>query len=468
MFNIGRKEVVISYFAYALKFLSSLIVLPFILTSISTEDFAIWSIFLAINTLVLLLDMGYGVVISRYAMYAYSGSESVDIDSETKPVVSDSPNYILLYQIMLTSTKIYKKLTIFAFFGLILMSIYLVVLTYTQPNFTEIMGAWAIYFISVCINVYILSEATVLKGLGKIKELQTIVITNSLFGIFLKIFLLEIGLQLIGLSLAYLITAAILAIQYFRNTNKVRKEKYQLFLDTKINFEESFVKTYESIRIKSKAMGGVVLSNFIQNQLFLLIAPIFLSLKIMGSYSLTWQLVSLIGAVASVPFNTYLMKMGNQMVSKEFKALKETFSIATFIFIFIFIIGSIGLVFLGYNILALMDSNTELLSRFPLILLLLYGFMNQSIIKSTNVISLSNNQDFVKSMVISSLLIILLQVMVMSFTSNLGYIFSVNILILSSYNYWKWGSKAFKLCNLTFWEMTKIPISKLLNKAIPN
>lgn len=464
IFNIGRKEVLISYVSYSLKFLSSLIVLPFILSSISTEDFAIWSIFLAINTLVLLLDMGYGVVISRYTMYAYSGAENLDVSGISKPSINASPNYYLLYQVMLVSAKIYIKITKYAFGALLIMSIYLITLIKHQPNFSELMLAWIIFSISVCINIYILSESTILKGLGKIKELQIIIIINSLIGIVIKITLLVLELELVGLAIAYLFTAILLTIQYYRITNKVRKVEYDIYLKAKTLFDKNSMKIYNSIRSKSKGMGGVILSNFVQNQLFILVAPLFLSLELMGSYNLTWQIISIIAAIASIPFNTYLMKMGNQMISENIVGLKETFSAATFIFISIFIVGTTVLVFIGQEVLVLFNSNTQILSGVPLILLILYGIMSQSILKSINIISLSNNQDFVKSLVLSSLIIILLQIIFMNFTNNLIYIFSISVIVLASYNYWKWGRKAFELCNVKFSDLIKFPFNKIISK----
>ncbi|WNS81189.1 hypothetical protein RRU94_10275 [Domibacillus sp. DTU_2020_1001157_1_SI_ALB_TIR_016] len=461
IFTIGRRDVLISYVGYFLKFFSSIIVLPFILSSLTTSEYAIWNIFLALNAFVILFDMGYGVVISRYTMYAYSGAKETDIEKKLRTKGSNEPNYFFLYQIMIASKKIYSKIGKYVVIVLIAMTFYILYITKSSINMSEVFIAWVIFSISVYINMLVLSEAAIIKGLGKIKELQLITIINTTLGIIIKIALLQLGFKLIGLSIAYLATAILLAVQYLKVTNIIRKVKEVDYEKAKSTFDNQFKKTFEVISRKSRGIGGVLISNFIQNQLILLIAPIYLSLKVVGTYGLSWQLVSVIGALSSVTFNTYLMKMGNLMVRNSREKLKETFSISTSIFTMLFAIGALILILFGEEILKVFNSNTNVLPSIPLIIMLLQGFILQSIQKSTNVISLSNDQSYVKALIISSTIIISLQIAILNFIPNITYVLLCNVIIQLSYNFWKWSKTSMEQCDVVFSDFLRLPLKKI-------
>lgn len=462
IFNIGKKDIGLSYLAYFLRFFSSIIILPFLLSSLTKSEYAIWNIFLAINTFVVLFDMGYGVVISRYAMYAYSGVKESELETLKDIKGSDEPNYYYLYQIMIAAKKIYSRISTIVIFVLIIMTMYILHIANNNLSTSQVVIAWLIFSLSVYFNMFILSEATIIKGLGMIKELQVITITNTLFGIISKIVLLKLGYNLIGLSIAYLITAMLLIIQYFKITNKIRKIKFAEYNKALKTFDDQFKRTFKIITSKSKGIGGVLISNFIQNQLFLLIAPLYLSLEVVGSYGLSWQLVSVIGAFSSVPFNTYLMKMGNLIVKDDKNKLKEVFSISTFIFVSFFVLGAFILTLFGADVLKLFNSNTKILPFIPLTVMILQGYILQSIQKNTNIISLTNEQSYVKALVISSIVTISLQMIIFNTNPNLLYLLLCNVMVQASYNLWKWGKVSMDICGVTYKIIMQVPITKLI------
>lgn len=463
IFNVGRKDVILGYIAYFLKFFSSIMVLPFILSSLTNSEYAIWNIFLAINTFVILFDMGYGVVISRYAMYAYSGATEDNIETEKDLKLSGEPNYYFLYQIMIAAKRIYLRISKLVILVLIIMIIYILFISNDDLSKNSVIIPWLIFSLGVYINMLVLSEATIIKGLGKVRELQSITIINTLFDILLKIILLQIGFKLYGLSIAFLFSSILLTIQYFNITNKIRKKKYEDYKQAFKMFDNQFKKTFSSISNKSKGIGGVLLSNFIQNQLFLLIAPLYLSLEVIGSYGLSLQLVTVISAFASAPFNTYLMKMGNLMLIGENKRLSKIFTVSSFIFIGFFALGSIILIFLGTDILRLFNSNTDILSVIPLTILVCQGFVSQSIQKSTNIISLTNNQSYVLSLVISSTLIIILQLILFNTYPDITYLLLCNLVVQLSYNFWKWNSLSMNICGVSYKNIIYVPIQRVFS-----
>ena len=69
----GFKDVVWSYVGTFLRFGSSLLVLPFILKTIPSEQLGIWYIFQTLNSLVALLDFGFSGTVVRNVAYSWAG-----------------------------------------------------------------------------------------------------------------------------------------------------------------------------------------------------------------------------------------------------------------------------------------------------------------------------------------------------------------------------------------------------------
>jgi|GEM_PF-5352702 len=461
MFEIKKRDVMLGYVAYFFKYASGLLVLPFIVRNLQTSEYAIWSIFLAINTFVILFDMGYGVVIQRYIMYAYSGAKEINYDKVPELIDGLEPNYRLFYHIIIAGKKIYGVISLISVVVLFLLTPYILFITRLDGETATVLTSWIIYSVSVVINMYVLSDATVLKGLGMVGKLQKITLINSIFNTLIRIVTLELGFGLIGLSLSFFAVAILLAFQYKKVTNSFIRKNRELYNECKQSFKDEFSNSFNIIRKKSKGIGGVLISNFIQNQLFTIVAPIFISLDIMGRYNLSWQLVSVVASLSSVAFASYTMRMGNYMVSNMEDKLKSTFALTVSIFLFMFLGGTSVLLIIGDDLLRMIGSNTEILPLSEFALVIIYVFILQVVQKSTTLISLSNNQQYVKSLIISSVSIAIVNITLLWLGFGIREVLINSIIIHSVYNLWKWSTKAFKLCKVNVKDLIKIPISVL-------
>ena len=461
MFEIKKKDLFYGYIAYFFKYAGNILVLPFVVRNLLSSEYAIWNIFLAISTFVVLFDLGYGVVIQRYVMYAYSGAEEIGSNTVSQKTKSTEPNYKLLYQIMIASNKIYSRISKICSIALIILSPYIVYISSSKYSSIQILIPWLVFSFSVVINMYILSDATIIKGLGLIGQLQKITLINSIFSTLVKMISLELGLGILGLSISFLVTSILLAMQYMKIISIEKNKNIILYNSMKKTFDCDFVESYKVIKEKSKGIGGVLISNFVQNQLFTILAPIFISLEIMGRYGLSWQVISIVASLSSITFTTYTMRMGNYLVSNKTKELKETFSITVSIFLVLYFTGSLITLSFGKNVLSFFGSNTELLPRFQLILVVIFGFIIQINQKATNIISLSNNQNYVKSLMVSSGLIAVINMVLLLFGFGITEVLISGILIHSSYNLWKWTLESMRLCGVKFTDFYLLPYFRI-------
>lgn len=430
-------------------------------SNLSSPEYAIWNIFLAINSFVMLFDLGYGVVIQRFVMYANSGVDHFENGSIPKLSSFKQPNYKLLYQLMVASSNIYINITRISSIILLLMTPYIIFISNDYYNVLQIIIPWIVFSLSVAINMYILTDSTIIKGLGLVGDLQKITLINSLISTVTKILTLQMGLGIIGLTLSFLGTSILLAWQYKRITNKVKNINIPLYAAAKKSFYPDFIESYNIIKTKSKGIGGVLISNFLQNQLFIIMAPLFLSLDIMGRYGVTWQIINIIASLSSITFSTYSMKMGNYLVSNNITKLKEIFSLTISLFLTLYTLGSFIVIFLGEYILQHVGSQTELLELHQVILIIFYVLIIQINQKSTLIISLNNDQQYVKSLIISSVIIGVTNIIVLYLGYGITVVLTSSIIIQSVYNLWKWGIESMKLCDVNFRDFIIQPLIKI-------
>jgi len=80
--KITKIDVLWNYIATFFKISSSLLLLPFILHKLSSEDVGIWSIFSSIAALVFLVDFGFNSSFSRNVTYIFSGVTTLQKDGQ--------------------------------------------------------------------------------------------------------------------------------------------------------------------------------------------------------------------------------------------------------------------------------------------------------------------------------------------------------------------------------------------------
>jgi O-antigen/teichoic acid export membrane protein len=447
--NIKKRDVIISYIGYGFKVISTLIVLPVILGNVSSNEYGLWLIFLSIGTLATLIDFGLGNVLTRYTTYAYSGATHIPTQGLPSKNEDGTPNYELLFKIFVTSKKLYRKIALIVFGFLAFMLGYIIWVSANEIEVTKVIVAWSLYSFGISLGFYFNYYNAFIKGLGKIKEIQVVGIVNTIIYILLQIFFITIGLDLIGLGIANLLSVMLLRFQLSKHVNKVINSKKEIYKiaeqlieaksDTQINL---------ALKKNSNQVGLVTISNYIQGQGGLLLISAFVPLSITAKYGLSMQLISIVISISIIPFNTFLPQLSSFQIQRKFSKLKKRYINVTMMIFLTYLVGSLVITLFGDRALALIKSNTDLLNNELLILLITYHFILTNHQRATSFISLGNNQPFVKPYIISSALSLLICLSGFMFNMNiLGFIL-VNLIIQLSYNGWKWPLMAWNKINV--------------------
>ena len=101
-----------SWFFNGLRLASGVLLLPLVLHKLPEAEFGMYYVFGTLIAIVPLVDFGFGPTIGRFISYAMGGAESIQAQGVAKPGKSGSPNYDLLWQLLFTTRKLYRYLTL--------------------------------------------------------------------------------------------------------------------------------------------------------------------------------------------------------------------------------------------------------------------------------------------------------------------------------------------------------------------
>lgn len=389
---------------------------------------------------------------ARYVMYAYSGIEDIKTitnEKNTKITIDSKPNLKLLAFIFIAMGKVYNKIIFVSATILSLLTIYILFIiekSDSTDNKTIFIASWIIFCISVVLNLSSMKDSSKMKGLNKIYDLQNITIVNSFLVMFSKILLLVLGYGIMGLAISNLLTVILLKVQYKLKLKDIYESNLSDLNYAKNNFFNEFSEEFASIKNKSKGMGGVLISQFLQTQFLIIILPLFLTLNSISEFTLSYQLASTIVSISSILFSVYYIKLGNSILKQDVEGSRKIY-IKTFAsFVLMFMLASLMILFMGKEILSLIKSNIELLPTKELLLLLIYMFVFQIVQRSTSIISLTNDQRFVKSLIYSSILSCIGVIIVLYFSNSLIHTLIWLISVQLAYNFWKWLIRSYIIC----------------------
>lgn len=441
--QIGRKDVFWNYAATFMRIASGILVLPLVLRMLPTEEVALWSIFLTINSLTVLLDFGFSSSFSRNIAYVFSGVNELQAKGFKKVENKNSKiNYGLLKSVIKAMQHYYGLMAIIFLLVFIIASpVYMSsVLTQYHGDKTEIWIAWFAYGVILAYELYTCYYTSLLSGRGLVKQNMQIIIVSQTVRIVISIILLLSGLGIISLVIGILISDLV-----------NRTLSYRKFYDSKIKNEIKLAiaqPTKEILKVlapNSFKIGLTTLGTFFLSQAITLISPFFLTLPEVAQYGISKQMTGLISSIGTTWFSTFYPQLTQYRVRGEIENVKRLYVKGKVSLILIFIILGTGLVLLGNPILELIHSKTLLLNVYYLIPILIFTYFDSNQSLSTATLLASNDVPFFKSVLASGILSLILLFMLFKFT-NLG-IFSMILapaIILSAYQNWKWPLTVFK------------------------
>ena len=449
LIKITKQDFLWSFMAYGLSIGSNILILPFILFYLPSDEVGLWFTFLSIAMLANLVDFGISPSILRNTSYIWSGAKELKKEGISDVIEKGEPNLILLNQVINASKLIYLLLSLIALTVIVSIgTLYIYEIT-NNSSIKNIEYTWFIFCAGIFLNIAFNFWTPLLKGIGQIKQSQkALVISKSLFVIF-SVVLLNLDFGLLGVAISYTLSGYVLRffskfyfLQYLNGIN----------FKPRINFFGILEKDlFDKIWFNSWRLGIVSLGAFAILQSNTLVCSYFFGLEFTASYGLAIQIFAVTAVLANTPYQTYLPRFNQVLSFKDFIKAKQIIIRCTKLNWLIFILLSIFIILFLPQITTNLMKSDLLLSSYMLIFMSIYLFLENNHSMFSGFIAAENKIPFMKSAIFSGLGVIFLT-LILIYNTDIG-IWSLLIapaFIQLIYNNWKWPYTVIKKYNIKF------------------
>lgn len=446
-----KKDIIWNYIGIFMAMGSNFIILPFLLNFLDSDTLGLWYVFLSIGALVNLFDFGFTPTFARNVAYSWSGAKKLN-RTDADFIEKTEPNIGLLKIVIKTCEVVYFIISLTALILLLTLGTYYIhAITYNVLD-NNYFTAWLIYCFAVFLNLLFGYYLVLLRGVGAIAEMNKATVLSKIVQIVLSIFLLYLGLGILAVSVAYLMSGVIFRLlaaksfKHYHNMESLLKKE-----EGKISTQD-VVKTLKIIWPNTWRDGLVSLSNYISNQSTVIMSSLFLSLSETGIYSISLQIVTAIATISGSLYATYQPELQAAYINKERDKSRRLMATAMTVYIGTFIMGIIALTTVGIPILSILKK--DVVFNIPVLMgMSVYMFLLKNHSYYASYISNTNNVPYLKSFVLSSVFGIILTILLIHIM-RLG----VWALIIGPgfaqliYNNWIWPHKVKESFSVTWSE----------------
>jgi O-antigen/teichoic acid export membrane protein len=427
-----------AYLATILDLFSPILLLPFVIVNLNTNELGFWYLMASLNVIVKFPESALIGSITRNCTYYLS---------KFKEKISN--DHIELFKSLIIKKIIEKKINLLIIFSIVLYLIPCVFYIYYVTKDNSYYFTWTIFIISNVILTYGTKYKSISIILGGIEKIYIPEAISKLIYISIGIILLKLHFSLDGLVFAQLISS----ICYFimiRRTYIINFLIYQI--DNDLNFIEKNYKNLLFIinsHIKKEVIKQIKIegANTLTARFSILLVGAVFSVQEVAIYGLTSNLFSIIHRLSMLPF-TYLApfftKLNGLKQNKLVIKLFQKVLIYSLLFAFI---ASLFVVIFGQYTLHIISENVKIGDTGTLFLFLIITVL--SVFYDSFILLLITKKDFIflTSSIFTSLIIILIQAI---YTSHLGInqLLITTIVIPMSYVYWKWPLYTYKKLKL--------------------
>ena len=463
--SVSNKDILWSLLAQFFSLLTGILTLPLILKKLTANEIGINYIMLTIGSIVVLFDFGFSAQFGRNINYIFSGVKK--LKHEGHDVVNEDAeiNYHLLATMIKTAEYIYRKISFYALIVLLSFgTLYIYSITDNFKSVNNILIIWIVYSISVFFNIYYTYFASLLIGKGLVTESNKSIFFSKIAYLCLIFVFLNIGLGLIGVVLAGLISPFFqryFSYKYFF-TNEIKNA-----VDDQIVTSKDKSELFKSLWFNSKKLGLIAIGTYVVNKFNMFIAGAYLPLSEVASLGLLLQLFGILTITSSTLFNIYQPRFTSYRVRSKTNLLLNDFAFSMIVFYFLFILGSLIIIEFGPILLSKLHANINLPSTRIVILFAIIALLEANHSNFATLILTENKIPFVNSTIIVGLAIVIGNFISIHFT-KLGVIGLIIVqgIVQLSYPNWKWPKVILKYFNINYPQFLLIGINELKSRVI--
>lgn len=391
----------------------------------------------------MLFDFGFDPTFARNVAYVWSGATELSKNGAVFAKSSEKINTHLFIVLIRTCRFIYARIAIIAVIILgVFGSLYLINVVTNFSRLTNII-AWSLFCVSLGLNLYMGYYSALLRGIGKISEINKALIASRSTQFLVTVALLFLNGGLIAATFGFFVNGIcfrVLCRRFFFKDDSI------FALNAKIDVVQKSEVTslYRIISVNAFQDGQVAISSFITTQITALLAPLYLTITQVAAYSISIQLATALVSASAAYINTYHPAFQSAYLKNDLQTQQNIFKHGFCIYYTAVLIGLIGISIAVIPFLMYLKPQLKIdYDVFWVLSLYMILWQQQSI--GASLIADTNKIPYVRAFKVSAVLGLLMIFLFCQYL-NMGIWGLVlgPLLIQLSYNNWKWVLVVFR------------------------
>jgi O-antigen/teichoic acid export membrane protein len=429
-----------------LRLASGVLLLPLLLRLLPKADLGMYYVFLSLNALVVVLDLGFSPTIGRFISYAMGGAKQLSARGMTAERAGGAPNYPLLWELLGTARVFYLYVVLAALALLGIggsLMVWQKVGETSSPQITWL--AWGISVAAICAETYFNVWNVFLRSINQVLPATRVSVAAYAARLVLACVLLLSGGGLLSLPLASLASCFVIrSLSRRRCLEALAAVPPPPRVDWRAHLRTIWPNSWRL----GLYFAGAYLST---NANVLLCSSVF-GLEANARYGLSLQVVNIIGGMASVWTYVKWPLMGQLIARRDIAGLRRVLWPRLWLQQTSYALLTIGLVALGPALIRLIGSDKELLPIVWLLLLAGNGFLEAHCSTWNTLISMWNQLPMLWPSLATNAAGLALNLALVTLAGGQPGLLVLGPLLASlAFNYWFWPRFGARTLDMGWW-----------------
>jgi O-antigen/teichoic acid export membrane protein len=421
-----------------LRLASGIILLPLVLHKLSTADLGMYYVLLSLAALSALVDFGFGETIGRFTTYAMGGAREIQAQGLPQPGDGESPNYTLLWELLATTRRIYRFLTLAVLVIVGIWGTYMVELRIHETSSVLITRlAWGATLAGTVFDIYANWWCVYLRSMNEVVAAARISVLVMVVRLAMAAGLLCAGAGLLSLPIATVLSDGL-------QRWLARSRCLALLKNHPPPGKIEVKKIFKLIWPNTWRVGVLLFSGYLTLNANTAICLSALGLAANAKYGLSLQLMNIAASMAAVWIAVKRPLLGQILARHDLASVRQIFWPRFWLQNLTFLVLAAGVVLCGSMLLNWVGGGKEILPMGWLAVLMLYTFLSLQYTTWSTLMATGNNlAPLVWPTVATSVLSLILSLLLVHFTTlGLGALVLGPLLAGGLFNFWYWPAYA--------------------------
>jgi len=407
-------------------------------------------VFLSLNAIVVVLDLGFSPTVGRFVNYAMGGARKLSAHGLSDELPHGAPNYPLLWELLTTARVFYGYVVVGTLVLLGGFGSFMVAQKAAETSSLHLTwAAWGVSVAAVAAETYFNVWNIFLRNLNQVVAASRITVIAYAFRLAVACGLLLCGGGLLSLPAASLVTSVII-----RNLSRQGCLRVLSACPPpgKVNWRAHFRTIWPNSWRLGLYFGGAYLS---ANANVLLCSTAF-GLEANASYGLSLQIVSIISNMAAVWTSVKWPLVGQLVAHKEIVKVRQVLWPRLALQICTFLGLAAGAVTLGPTLIHVIGSDKEMLPLSWMVLMTLNGLLDGHCTVWNTLISLWNRLPMLWPSLATNVAGLALNLILIRLpNAQPGFLVLGPLLASAALNYWFWPNHGARTLDMSWFQFVR-------------